>query len=397
MSIIHICIHFAIDTKELNMSKSLHIGVVGLGFGAEFVPIYKHHPNVRKVTICDKSQARIEDVISKFGDLPAVNDFDGLLNDTDIDAVHLITAIPDHARQSVAVLNSGKHCACTVPMATTIEDVKAIVEAVRKNDKKYSMMETQIYNRVTLWVKALAKSGAFGEIQMVRGAHYQDMENWPSYWAGLPPMWYGTHAISPILDIAGCRAASVHCFGSGYMREELQKHYGNPFPVETAIFRMENGRAAEATRALFQCARAYSESYNIYGEDACFEWQQIESQRPVLFRLEPLGSEKPRDTSVELIDIPDYAHLLPQEIRRFTTSGVYDESNPHKSFIHGGGHGGSHPHMVNEFIGSIVENRKPYVDEIRAADWTAAGICAHESAMRGGELVEIPFFGKYSG
>ena len=58
-----------------------------------------------------------------------------------------------------------------------------------------------------------------------------------------------------------------------------------------------------------------------------------------------------------------------------------------------GGHGGSHPHLVHEFVRSIVEGRKPRIDEVTAANWTAAGICAHASAMQGGARVIIPDFG----
>ena len=55
--------------------------------------------------------------------------------------------------------------------------------------------------------------------------------------------------------------------------------------------------------------------------------------------------------------VPDYARLLPVEIQRFTTKGVYDlEGETHMSFIQGAGHGGSHPHLVNEFIMSIVKD-----------------------------------------
>ena len=57
-----------------------------------------------------------------------------------------------------------------------------------------------------------------------------------------------------------------------------------------------------------------------------------------------------------------------------------------------GGHGGSHPHLVHEFVRSIVEGRPPAVDAARAANWTAAGLCAHESALRQGEGVPIPDF-----
>jgi hypothetical protein len=55
-------------------------------------------------------------------------------------------------------------------------------------------------------------------------------------------------------------------------------------------------------------------------------------------------------------------------------------------------HGGSHPHLVHEFVQSIVEGRTPRIDAVIAADWCAAGICAHESAVQDGELVRVPRF-----
>ena len=58
----------------------------------------------------------------------------------------------------------------------------------------------------------------------------------------------------------------------------------------------------------------------------------------------------------------------------------------------GGGHHGSHPHLVNEFVMSIVEDRKPLIDEELGGNITAAGICAHESAMKNGEPVIVPLF-----
>jgi len=62
-------------------------------------------------------------------------------------------------------------------------------------------------------------------------------------------------------------------------------------------------------------------------------------------------------------------------------------------FIQGAGHGGSHPHLAHEFIRGIVEERESSVDAKRAANWTLAGICAHESATKGGKRIEPPIFG----
>ena len=55
------------------------------------------------------------------------------------------------------------------------------------------------------------------------------------------------------------------------------------------------------------------------------------------------------------IKVPDYGYRLPEEIAFFTTETVYNDENEHLSFKQGGGHGGSHPHMIHEFIMSIVE------------------------------------------
>ena len=87
--------------------------------------------------------------------------------------------------------------------------------------------------------------------------------------------------------------------------------------------------------------------------------------------------------------MPDFANLLPEAIRKFTQS-IQDAD--HLSFIQGGGHGGSHPHLVHEFISALVENRDPRPNAVTSANWTCVGICAHESATKGGELTKLPEF-----
>ncbi len=375
------------------MPRKLRVGVVGLGFGAEFVPIYLAHPDVESVAICDPNAG----ILAALGDhyrLERRYQDLGQMLDQDLDAIHLVTPIPIHAEQSIAVLEAGMHCACTVPMATSIADLHRIVAAQRQANRNYMMMETAVYTREFLFAHDLMTRGEIGNVQLLRGAHFQDMENWPSYWMGLPPMHYATHAISPLLCLARARARRVHCFGSGEMREELHRPYGNTFPAETAIFALEGTNAAlEVTRTLFHTARAYTECFSVYGEKRSFEWQQIEEEQPVLFTMDALQPGRGRPIQVERIAVPDRGDLLPSEIARFTQCGVYNAAEPHLSFIQGGGHGGSHPHLVHEFVRSIVESRRPAVDSVTSANWTAAGICAHESALAGGAAVEVPQFG----
>jgi predicted dehydrogenase len=374
-----------------NFSK-LRIAVVGLGFGAEFVPIYMDHPDVESVAICDVNSDRLQKTGDRFNIQRRYTSFDEIIQANDIDAIHLVSGIPDHAAQAVRVLNSGKHCSCTVPMATTMDDIRSIIAAQQASGKNYMMMETAVYTRQFLLAQEMHQRGELGRIQFLRGAHYQDMEGWPSYWAGLPPMWYATHAISPLLAIAKTRARTVRCLGSGKMRPELEKAYNNPYPIESALFTLEASNInAEVTRTLFHCARPYMESFVIYGEKACYEWQ-MEDEPPVLFHIEDSVSGLGRKVTIERPTPQDRADRLPASIGRYTTRFVYGEDEKHLSFEQGGGHHGSHPHLVHEFVRSIIEKRSPAIDAITAANWTAAGICAHESAMNAGQEIIIPDF-----
>ena len=104
----------------------------------------------------------LNDCGEKWGIKSRYTDFQQLLQDPNIDAVHINSPIPDHAAQSIAALKAGKHVACTVPMGTTIEECRQIVEAQRQSGKVYMMMETVVYSREYLFVKELYDKGELG-------------------------------------------------------------------------------------------------------------------------------------------------------------------------------------------------------------------------------------------
>lgn len=375
--------------------RKINVALVGLGFGGAFVDIYKHHPNVGSIGLYDTNMELAAKVADKYNIPKIYTSFEEILNDASLDAVHLVTPIPLHEQQTVQILESGKHCACTVPMAISLDGIKRITEAVRKSGKNYMMMETTLYTYQFFYVKQMLEKGTFGRIQFMRGSHYQDMANWPDYWMGLPPMYYGTHAISPMVALSGSRIKRVNCFGSGTMEEGLVKRYNNPFPIESALFEFENGLKGEATRSLFETARVYQEGMFIYGSDACFEWGFADNDNPYITTAIPAADGRRGGSSkVEQIQMPNFHHCLPQEIQHFTVGDNYDPLNPQDTLAKGsgGGHHGSHPHLINEFVMSIIENRKPWIDEILGGNITAAGICAHESAMNNGASIEVPLF-----
>jgi predicted dehydrogenase len=377
--------------------KKVRVAIVGLGFGAEFIPIYQAHPNAEMAAVCRRNKAEMDRTADKYGIARRYTSYEDLLKDPDVDAVHINSPIPDHGPQSIAALKAGKHVACTVPMATTKEQIKEIVELQRKTGKTYMMMETVVYSREYLFVKELYDNGELGRIQFLRGSHQQDMDGWPDYWPGLPPMWYATHCVSPCLAIlskpgAPAHADRVSCYGSGRIREELVSKYDSPFAVETATFSVRGSDVcAEVTRSLFNVARQYRESFDVSGSRKSFEWQQVENEEPVIHTKStpewPLAeSEIPKR-----VKVPDYARLLPEPIRKFTMPAAIQDAD-HLSFLQGGGHGGSHPHLAHNFLMAVLGEKPAFPDAPTSANWTLVGICAHESALKGGEQVTIPAY-----
>jgi predicted dehydrogenase len=364
----------------VNTRPKLRIAVVGLHFGAAFVPIYQQHPDVEQVAVCDPNEALLRQVGTEFGVRDCFRHLNDVLATDAYDAVHLVTPVPCHVEQTLATLAAGKHCACAVPMATDLNDLQRIIAAQRQSGKNYMMMETAVYTREFLFARDMHARGELGTLTFLRGTYFQDLEgDYPTYWRAQPPMHYATHAVAPLLALARTRAAKVCCFGSGRLRPDIQQPDGNPFPLQTAIFRLAGtDLAAEVTRSWFQTARPYTESFSVYGDQAGFEWQQLDSEEPLRFRLEALSpGQRGRPITAERVQVPYRADLLPAAIAGFT---------------YGGGHGGAHPHLVHEFVSSIVEKRPAAIDAITAADWTAPGLCAHTSAMQEGEVVSIPSF-----
>src|SRR4029079_6400229 len=159
-------------------SGKVRVAIVGLGFGAEFMPIHQAHPDWEMYAICRRNKAELERCGEQFGVKHRYHNYDELLADKNIDAVHINSPIPDHPKQSIAALNAGKHVACTVPMGTTIDECRQVVEAQKRSGKTYMMMETVAYSREYLFAKDLFDRGVLGRIQFLRGSHQQDMDGW---------------------------------------------------------------------------------------------------------------------------------------------------------------------------------------------------------------------------
>lgn len=361
------------------MSAKLRIAIVGLGFGSHWVEAYARHPQVADVGICDANPVRLAETAAQYGVTRTHRSLEEVLDSSLYDAVHLFTGIPDHGSQTIRALEAGLHCACAIPMAITRTDVEGILRAQQRSGRRYMLMETECFSATYLYVKKLHAEGAFGEWQFFRAWHYQNMEGWPSYWDGLPPMYYAYHGLGPVLELAGRPVSRVQCLGSGARQPELSKQYGNSYPIETALFQFEGLDAiCEDTVCLYKMARGFAvDRFSAYGDKMGFESTQYGGDPPVFFDVDqtPLvPGQGSRPIRGRRGVVPAHAELVPPLCRDYMGGVKESRFCP----------------MVHEFVSSICDERPTSIDAPVAAAWTMAGLTAHESAMQQGQPMDIP-------
>ncbi len=367
--------------------KQFNVAMVGLGFGAEFIPIYQAHANGNVHAVCRRNEVEMNKLADEFGIANRYTKYEDVLADSDVDYVHINSPIEDHAWMSMEALKAGKHVMCTVPMARTIEECEQICQLVDETGLKYMMAETVVYSREFLYIKELYEEGDLGKIQYLAASHPQDMDGWPEYWQRMVPMHYATHVVSPCLGMVNGVAEYVSCFGSGTVRDDIKEKTGYSSSVQTCHIKLKDSDlVAHIWRFLYDTARQYRESIDVYGSKKSFEWTLIENEPHVLHT-----AKLPESEIASKVEVPDYAHLLPKEIQKFTLPQEIHDAE-HLSFVQGGGHGGSHPHMVHEFLSALLEDRDPWPNAVQSANWTCVGLCAHESAEKGGAIVHLPAF-----
>lgn len=376
---------------------TVDVAIVGLGFGEDFLPVYRAHPQVGEMAVVDASRERLDVVADRHGIAHRYTDFHQMLADERWQAVHVLAPVRFHADYAVAALEAGRHVACAVPMATELDDIARVVRAQEASGTTYTMMETAVYGREFRYVQRLTEEGRLGPLTLFRGFHLQNLDGYPEYWRGYPPMKYATHALAPLLALTDSQVASVTASGSGTLTQDRVGAYDNPFPAEVGVFRLTGSDVAAVVQlSFFQTARSYVEGFDVYGDRGGVEWPLQEGDPLRVYDLQPLADDLPetglrgRRATVELVEpVDDPGDLLDPLVPYLSDLAMPplpDGTVEHRPAEHGG----AHPYLVDAFVRAATGGRAPWVDARRSAAWTAPGICAHESALAGGSPVQVP-------
>ncbi len=382
----------------------ISLGLVGLGdFGRQFAELFKNHPLVDRMALCDLEPDRIEEFASreswkdKFSPSDAYATFEEICA-SDLDALAVITQPWLHAPQAAQALESGKHVYSAVPILCVpdgdeiLEWCDRLVETVRRTGLHYMLGETTYHRPETMYCRRRAAEGAFGRFVHADAQYLHDVDS-PgcnlrdvqrhratgragSEWAERArayrergvvsgPMHYPTHSVSGPVCVMGAHAVKVCAWGQ--KDETGDDYFGDSFANEIALFHMSNG----ATMRVGECRQighTGEEMFRLFGTDGSFR----EGNWVTKGSWTKLTVDEMRDP-------------LPEEVTAAYEAGLGDGVY--------GGHGGSHAYLVNEFVDAVAHDRTPAINVWEAVRYMAPGVMAHKSALAGGELLDVPDWG----
>lgn len=374
------------QNNSLKPKKKVRIGIIGGSFGLSFQ--FHEHPDCIVEAVSDLRPERRSALMKTYKCSKSYDSLETLIRDPKIDAVFIATGAPDHAKHVIASLKAGKHVLCAVPAAMTLEDCDDILNTVKKTGLTYMMAETSVWRQSMISVKKLYVDGAFGNL-MSYAAQYNHpgletlyIEKGKKTWRyGLPPMLYPTHCTSFVVGLTKERLTEVTCLGWGDNDPILKDNqFNNPFWNESAFFRTSK-RLPFHIEVNWKGALRGTERGEWRGDKMSLFMSHGSMSSPVLVKagektVKDEGGFNVTENVVEEFIAPQWwkTEMLPESLR-------YDS-----------GHEGSHTFITHEFIDSIVRERTPEVDIYQAIAMTAPGIVAHQSALKGGELLKIPSF-----
>ena len=393
------------------ISGKLQVGICGTGaFADNFIPLFKAHPLVGGVVLCDLDAAKLAAKAERFGVRDTLRSLDELCR-SDVDAVAIITQHHLHGPQAVQALRAGKHVYSAVPSAITVEEIRALVRAVEETRRIYMIGETSYYYPCTIYCRDRFGRGDFGHVVYAEAEYYHDFSHglydvmkwrhgaeWERY-AGAPPMFYPTHSVSMVVSVTGAHATHVSGMGfvdrhpDGLFRQEANV-WRNAFSDQSALCRMSDGSIARFNE-FRRVGHPGTVGMSMYGTEGSYE-EQVGSQmwvtkdRSSSVSLNDLlhcgGVPVSRDDAMAAVTSADGTHR--------GASRVHDVSRLPREFAGlPNGHNGSHQFLVHDFITSCASGRLPPNNAWQAARYLLPGLTAHESAVRGGELMEVPDLG----
>ena len=204
--------------------ENLRAAFIGLGYrGNDHLRNFASLPGTTVVGLCDLYQDHVEEKLNTLQNLrPGLNKEEvktywgdeeawrSMLEEVQPDLVFISTNWANHAPMAIGCMEKGAHAFVEVPLATSIEDLWAIVDTSEKTQRHCMMMENVNYGRDELLFLNLCRQGYIGELLHAEAAYIHELRwqmkeeergtgSWRTYhYAHGKGNLYPTHGLGPV-------------------------------------------------------------------------------------------------------------------------------------------------------------------------------------------------------
>ena len=392
------------------MNQQLTVCVVGCGdFAHNFVPLFQAHPYVKKVYVCDLIRQRAEDYSARFG-AEIIGTYEEALKNPAVNCIANFTQRHLHGDIVKRALQNGKHVYSAVPMASEVEECQEIVDLVKKTGLTYMMGETCVYYPSAMYCREKYLEGSMGKFVYGESQYYHDIAHFPQNFrddltsAGVPPFFYPTHSTAMILHAADSYVTKVAAMGYQDQEDDLYYKEGvnqwdNVFSNEFSLMRLANGgvaRVNECRRIAFKAPSSCVQAF--YGTEGAYQFNNARhllytktgdgvALREVSDDVNPEAMTPHRQEADFMLKVANHTWQWDS----FSPVQQKERARLPESFRGlPNGHMASHQFLIDDFCTAAARGTLPPVHAWLAARYTIPGLVAHQSALRGGVLLDVP-------
>jgi predicted dehydrogenase len=214
----HISKNYLYEMEALSM---ITVGIIGCGYwGPNLVRNFMSLRDCHVGMVSDLNEERLKYIQRTWPDVKTTNDYERIVDDTEIDAVVIATPVHLHYPMASRSLSAGKHTFVEKPMADSVSDAVRLVELAERNNLTLMVGHTFIYSAPVRWIAGVVNEGDLGEIQHISSRRL----NLGLFQKDINVAWdLAPHDLSIILYVMkNAVPVSVCCSGKAHVAEGIE-------------------------------------------------------------------------------------------------------------------------------------------------------------------------------
>ena len=351
-------------------NQPIRLGILGTRRGIAFAEAAEVLPHVELVAFCGRDKRRMEIIGEMYPKTRLFTSYEEMLDDGQIDAIVVANYADEHAPAACQAMKAGKHVLSEVPAFSTVAEGVELARTVEATGKIYLFGENFCYLAFVQEMRQLYEAGELGELRYAEGEYVHfardilhqlvDLDISHHWRLWIPPTFYNTHSVGPILRITGLRPVAVQA-ATGL----LGMNEPGALPVQSPameLVRLENGALVKSLHGGPYPREPWQPWYLIGGSKGCIENNRWSDPNKVTLYLD--GDAEPRRYTATF--------------SRFQNAASQTQ------------HWGADLFVLSEFVEAIRTDAKPDIDVYMALDMTLCGNLGWRSVLQGGGWIDIP-------